>query len=98
MFDVAWTEYLLVVVVALVLLGPKELPVVLRTLGRWVAKARQMTNSLEQQLHSLDDPRPASALEEPKKAIFTYQRVFFKQHHTSSRTFQRVNPYPNPWL
>ncbi len=40
MFDVAPTELLLVAIVALVVIGPKDLPRVLRTVGQWVGKAR----------------------------------------------------------
>lgn len=40
MFDVAPTEFLLVAVVALVVIGPKDLPRVMRTVGQWVARAR----------------------------------------------------------
>ena len=40
MFDVAPSEFLLVVIVALVVIGPKDLPHVLRVVGRWVGKAR----------------------------------------------------------
>ena len=40
MFDVAPTELLLVAIVALVVIGPKDLPRVLRTIGQWVGKAR----------------------------------------------------------
>jgi sec-independent protein translocase protein TatB len=40
MFDVAPTEFMLVAVIALVVIGPKELPRVLRMIGQWVGKAR----------------------------------------------------------
>ena len=40
MFDVAPTELLLVAVVALVVIGPKDLPRVMRAVGHWVARAR----------------------------------------------------------
>lgn len=40
MFDVAPTEFLLVAVIALVVIGPKDLPKVMRVVGQWVAKAR----------------------------------------------------------
>lgn len=40
MFDVAPTEFLLVAVVALLVIGPKDLPRVMRTVGKWVGKAR----------------------------------------------------------
>jgi sec-independent protein translocase protein TatB len=42
MFDIGWDELLLIALVALVVIGPKELPTVLRTLGNWIAKARSL--------------------------------------------------------
>jgi sec-independent protein translocase protein TatB len=42
MFDVAPTELLLVAIVALVVIGPKDLPRVLRVIGQWVGKARRV--------------------------------------------------------
>jgi sec-independent protein translocase protein TatB len=42
MFDVAPTELLLVAVVALVVIGPKDLPRAMRIVGNWVGKARGM--------------------------------------------------------
>ena len=42
MFDIGWDELLLIGLVALVVIGPKELPTVLRTLGQWIAKARSL--------------------------------------------------------
>ena len=40
MFDVAPTELLLVALVALIVIGPKDLPRVMRTIGHWVGRAR----------------------------------------------------------
>jgi sec-independent protein translocase protein TatB len=42
MFDIAPTELLIVGLVALVVIGPKDLPRVLRTVGQWVGRARGM--------------------------------------------------------
>lgn len=44
MFDFAWSHYALLLIVAVVLLGPKEIPVVLRFVGRWVGKIRVLTS------------------------------------------------------
>lgn len=44
MFDIGWSELLVVLVVALVVVGPKDLPRLMRTAGRWVGKARAMAN------------------------------------------------------
>ena len=42
MFDIAPTELLIVALVALVVIGPKDLPAVMRTVGQWVGRARGM--------------------------------------------------------
>lgn len=44
MFDIAPSELLLVAVVALLVIGPKDLPLALRTGGRWLGKVRRMSN------------------------------------------------------
>lgn len=44
MFDIAPSELLLVAVVALLVIGPKDLPFALRTAGRWMGKVRRMSN------------------------------------------------------
>lgn len=50
MFDIGWSEIALIAVVALVVIGPRELPVVLRSVGRWVRKGRQMAAHLQGQV------------------------------------------------
>jgi sec-independent protein translocase protein TatB len=49
MFDISWTEFLLIGVVALIVIGPKELPSVLRTLGQWTRKVRSMAADFQGQ-------------------------------------------------
>jgi sec-independent protein translocase protein TatB len=51
MFDISWTELLLIGVVALVVIGPKELPGVLRTLGQWMRKVRSMAGDFQNQFN-----------------------------------------------
>jgi sec-independent protein translocase protein TatB len=51
MFDFSWTELLLIGIVALIAIGPKELPGALRTLGQWVAKVRRMASEFQNQFH-----------------------------------------------
>ena len=42
MFDLGWTEMLVIGIVALIVIGPKDLPVMFRTLGQVVGKAKGM--------------------------------------------------------
>src|SRR5262245_39649202 len=50
MFEIGWSELLLIAVVALIAIGPKELPTVLRTLGQWMSKLRRMASEFQGQL------------------------------------------------
>lgn len=43
MFDIGPTELLLIVVVAVIVIGPKDLPLALRTAGRWIGKMRKVS-------------------------------------------------------
>jgi sec-independent protein translocase protein TatB len=49
MFDISWTEFLLIGIVALVFIGPKELPGVMRTLGQYTRKIRGMAAEFQGQ-------------------------------------------------
>src|ERR1700761_3516011 len=49
MFDIGWSEFLVIGVVALVAIGPKELPGVLRMVGQWMGKARRMAAEFQGQ-------------------------------------------------
>jgi|SRR6202034_3428679 sec-independent protein translocase protein TatB len=51
MFDISWTEFLLIGVVALIVIGPKELPTVMRTLGQYTRKIRSMAADFQNQFH-----------------------------------------------
>lgn len=49
MFDIGWGELLVIGVVALIAIGPKELPSVLRTVGQWMGKIRRMASEFQGQ-------------------------------------------------
>src|SRR3569623_3406494 len=49
MFDIGWSELVLIGVVALIAIGPKELPGALRTVGQWMGKARKMASEFQGQ-------------------------------------------------
>jgi sec-independent protein translocase protein TatB len=48
-FDIGWGELILIGVVALIVFGPKELPVVLRTVGQYMTKIRRMAAEFQGQ-------------------------------------------------
>jgi len=49
MFDIGWSELIVIAVVALIAIGPKELPGVLRMVGQWMGKARKMAAEFQGQ-------------------------------------------------
>jgi sec-independent protein translocase protein TatB len=49
MFDIGWGELLVIGIVALVAIGPKELPTVMRTVGQWMGKVRRMASEFQGQ-------------------------------------------------
>ena len=55
MFDIGWMELLLIGVVALIVVGPKELPVLFRTVGRYMGKARGMAREFQRSMEQAAD-------------------------------------------
>jgi len=51
MFDLGWTELLVIAVVAIIVIGPKDLPRALRTFGRWTGKMKGMAREFQNQFN-----------------------------------------------
>jgi sec-independent protein translocase protein TatB len=49
MFDISWGKLVVIGVIALIVIGPKELPAVLRTVGQWMGKMRRMAAEFQGQ-------------------------------------------------
>jgi sec-independent protein translocase protein TatB len=81
MFDVAPTEFLLVVVVALVVIGPKDLPKAMRFVGKWVGKARGMARHFRS---GLDTMMREAELEELEKQWRQQNEEIMRQYPAST--------------
>jgi sec-independent protein translocase protein TatB len=66
MFDFAWSELAVIAVVALVVIGPKDLPRVMRTVGMWMSKARAIAREFQ---GSLDQMMREAELDEMRKQV-----------------------------
>lgn len=66
MLDIGWSEMLVILLVALVVIGPKDLPKVARQVGRWTGKARAMAREFQR---SFDDMAREAELEEIKAGL-----------------------------
>ena len=91
MFDVAPTELLLVVVVALVVIGPKDLPKAMRFVGQWMGKARGMARHFRA---GLDTMMREAELEELEKQWRAQNEEIMRQFPRVDEAGAPVSPEP----
>lgn len=66
MFEIGWTEMLVIAVVMIVVVGPKDLPKMLRTIGRMTTKARSMAGDFQRQFN---EALKEAELDDVKKSV-----------------------------
>ena len=72
MLDVGWTEILVIAIVLIIVVGPKDLPQMLRTFGRVMSKMRGMASDFRQQF---DEALREADLEDVRKTIGEAQKL-----------------------
>ena len=75
MFDIGWSEMLIIGVVALVVIGPKELPGALKTFAYWMKQARKLAREFQS---GVDDMIRTAELDEAKQAVEDARRKLNK--------------------
>ena len=76
MFDIGWTEMAVIAFLALIVIGPKDLPRAMQSVGRWVRKARSLTREFQA---GLDDMVREADLEDARKAIEISRKLDVKK-------------------
>jgi sec-independent protein translocase protein TatB len=66
MFDIGWTEMLVIAIVMIVVVGPKDLPRMLRTFGKTTAKLRSMAGDFQKQFN---EALKEAELDDVKKSV-----------------------------
>src|SRR5215469_8742774 len=70
MFDIGFSEILVIFILALIVLGPEKLPRVVREVGRWVGRARAMARQFQEQLEDeVDVDRNRTIRPEPVRPV-----------------------------
>jgi sec-independent protein translocase protein TatB len=70
MFDIGFSEILVIFILALIVLGPEKLPRVVREVGRWVGRARAMARQFQDQLEDeVDVDRNRTNLPKPARQV-----------------------------
>jgi sec-independent protein translocase protein TatB len=73
MFDIGWGELVIIGIVALIAIGPKELPGALRTLGQWMGKVRRMAGEFQ---HQFNEAMREAEMADLKKQVDTLTSGF----------------------
>jgi len=92
MFDIASSELLLVALVALVVIGPKDLPKAMRFVGHWVGKARGMARHFRS---GFDEMIRQAELEEMEKK-WAAENARIMAEHPSDVSQTEMTPLPQP--
>ncbi|WP_095012830.1 Sec-independent protein translocase protein TatB [Tsuneonella mangrovi] len=93
MFDIGWSEILLIVIVAVVVIGPKELPTALRTAGRWIGQVRRVSNHFRAGVEAMI--REAEMEEMEKKWAEQNARIM-AEHPEADLSEYEMTPLPAP--
>jgi sec-independent protein translocase protein TatB len=84
MFDIGWSELLLIGIVALIVVGPKELPGLFRTVGRYMGKARGMAREFQRSMEQAADD---TGLKEAASGLKSLDRLNLHSATTSARKY-----------
>ncbi|HEX9811889.1 MAG TPA: Sec-independent protein translocase protein TatB [Burkholderiales bacterium] len=88
MFDIGFSELLLIALVGLIVIGPKRLPEVARTVGQWVAKVRRFVADVKQDIDREMQQAELSELRNLKQELEETRRVV---EQTSSSLIKEAN-------
>lgn len=69
MFDIGWSELGIIAVLAVIILGPKELPRAMRTAGQWMRKLRLLANDFQKHLDDMVEEAELSDLRDQAKRL-----------------------------
>ena len=67
MLDIGWPEFTLILIIGLLVIGPKDLPKALHTVGKWVRKARAVTGEFQRHVDDMVKDSDLSELKELRK-------------------------------
>ena len=94
MFDIGADELLLIVIVAVLVIGPKDLPLALRTAGRWLGKMRRLSSHFRTGLDAMI--REAEMEEMEKKWKAQNEKIMREHPADAPAEMEPTGAYPSP--
>ena len=64
---IGWFEILIVVVIAIIVLGPKDFPIMLKKVGSWIGTVKKYINNIQNEVSNIDLDKEIEQTEENKK-------------------------------
>lgn len=99
MFDIGWSELLIIGVVALIVIGPRDLPDLFRTLGRFTAKLRSMARDFQRAMESAADQAGVKDVAKDLKSMTSTKNLGLDAVKEAASKFEKwdpLKPAPKP--
>ena len=64
---IGWFEILIIIVIAIIVLGPKDFPIMLKKVGSWIGTAKKYVNQIQNEVSNIDIENNKIEKEEDKK-------------------------------
>ncbi len=98
MFDIGWSELLVIGVVALIVIGPKDLPEMFRTLGRFTARARAMAREFQATLEAAAEESGVKDVTDDLKKMTSVKNLGLDSVTDAAKTLTDTSFDPDEFL
>lgn len=92
MFDIGWTELLLIGIVALIVVGPRDLPGMFRTLGRFTGKAKAMARDFQRAMNEAADESGVADVAKDLKDAASPRKMGLDKLNEAAAKFEKWEP------
>ena len=95
MFDLGWSEIMVIGVAALIVVGPKDLPRMLRTLGQYTQRAKGIAREFQRSMDDAARQADIEELKDVKKSLDEVRDIQYKAQRDLSQSFLEGSKKPD---